>query len=90
MKKAELIESVVNKTGLTKADANRAVDALLDTIKDALVAGDKVPFVGFGTFSISERSAREGRNPRTGETVHIPASKLPKFKAGKSLLDQLN
>ena len=73
MKKVELVEAVAEKAGLTKADATRAIDATFEAITDALANGDKVPLVGFGTFSISKRAAREGRNPRTGEPVKIEA-----------------
>ena len=75
MKKVELVEAVAEKAGLTKADATRAIDATFEAITDALANGDKVPLVGFGTFSISKRAAREGRNPRTGEPVKIEARK---------------
>ena len=90
MKKVELVESVADKAGITKADATRSIDALLETIKEAMMKGDKISFVGFGTFSVSKRSAREGRNPRTGETVKIPARNVVKFKAGKALSDSVN
>ena len=90
MKKVELIESVAAKAGLTKADAGRAVDATLAAITEALVKGDKVPLVGFGTFGVSKRAAREGRNPRTGETVKIAARKAVTFKAGSALKDAVN
>ena len=73
MKKVELIESVANKAGLTKADAGRAVDAMVATVTEALVKGDRVPLVGFGTFATSKRAARTGRNPQTGAEVKIPA-----------------
>lgn len=90
MKKVELVEAVAEKAGLTKADATRAADAVLETITEALVNGDKVPLVGFGTFSVSERAAREGRNPRTGETVKIAARKAVSFKAGSALKEAVN
>lgn len=90
MKKVELVEAVAEKAGLTKADATRALDATLEVIKDALVQGDKVPLVGFGTFSVSKRAAREGRNPRTGETVQIAARNSVSFKAGSALKDAVN
>ena len=90
MKKVELVEAVAEKTGLTKADATRATDAVIATVTEALVNGDKVPLVGFGTFAVSERAAREGRNPRTGETVTIPARKAVSFKAGSALKDAVN
>ncbi len=90
MKKVELVEAVANETGLTKADATRAIDATFNAITGALVKGDKVPLVGFGTFGISERAAREGRNPRTGEKVTIAARKAVTFKAGSALKDAVN
>ena len=85
MKKVELVEAVATATGLTKADATRAIDATFEAITGALKDGDKVPLVGFGTFAVSERAAREGRNPRTGETVKIAARKAVTFKAGTAL-----
>ena len=90
MKKVELVEAVATATGLTKADATRAIDATFATITEALVKGDKVPLVGFGTFAVSERAAREGRNPRTGETVNIPAKVAVTIKAGAKLKEALN
>lgn len=90
MKKVELVEAVASETGLTKADATRAIDATFKAITDALAKGDKVPLVGFGTFSVSERAAREGHNPRTGEKVTIAACKSPKFKAGSALKEAVN
>ena len=90
MKKVELVEAVAEATGLTKADATRAIDATLDAIKGALVKGDKVPLVGFGTFATSKRAAREGRNPRTGETVKIAARNAVTFKPGSALKDSVN
>ncbi len=90
MKKVELIESVAAKAGITKADAGKAVDATFATITEALVKGDKVPLVGFGTFAISERAARVGRNPQTGEEVQIAARKAVTFKAGAALKDAVN
>ncbi len=90
MKKVELVEAVAEAAGLTKADATRAIDATFDAIKGALVKGDKVPLVGFGTFAISKRAAREGRNPRTGEKVTIAARKAVTFKAGSALKDAVN
>ncbi len=90
MKKVELVEAVAETAGLTKADATRAIDATLDAIKGALAKGDKVPLVGFGTFATSKRAAREGRNPRTGETVRIPARTAVTFKAGSALKDAVN
>ncbi len=90
MKKVELVEAVANAAGLTKVDAGKAIDATLEEIKNALVKGDKVPLVGFGTFAVSKRSAREGRNPRTGETVKIAARNAVTFKAGSALKDAVN
>ena len=90
MKKVELVEAVADRAGLTKADATRALDATLEAITEALVKGDKVPLVGFGTFSVSRRAAREGRNPRTGETVQIAARNAVSFKAGSALKDAVN
>lgn len=90
MKKVELVEAVAETAGLTKADATRAIDATLDAIKGALAKGDKVPLVGFGTFATSYRAAREGRNPRTGETVKIAARTAVTFKAGSALKDAVN
>lgn len=90
MNKAELIELVAEAADISKAAATRAVDATFDGITDSLRRGDTVTLVGFGTFSVGERSARTGRNPRTGETITIAASRTPKFKAGKALKDALN
>ena len=90
MKKVELVEAVAEAAGLTKADATRAIDATFTVITDALVKGDKVPLVGFGTFSVSKRAAREGRNPKTGETVQIAARNAVSFKAGSALKDAVN
>jgi DNA-binding protein HU-beta len=90
MNKAELIDAVSSKTGLQKADATRAVDAVFDAVTEALKAGDSVSLLGFGTFVVKSRAARAGRNPRTNETIQIPASKVPGFKAGKALKDAVN
>ncbi len=90
MKKVELIEAVAEKAGLTKADAGRALDATLAAITGALVKGDKVPLVGFGTFATSKRAARMGRNPQTGAEVKIPARTAVTFKAGSALKDAVN
>jgi len=87
MTKAELIEKVAKDASLTKADAGRAVDSGIAAIVKALKKSDKVTLVGFGTFSVSKRKARTGRNPRTGQTIKIPAHKAPKFTAGKGLKD---
>jgi len=88
--KAELIDMVADSADLSKAAAARAVDAVFDGITESLQGGDTVTLVGFGTFSVSARSARTGRNPRTGESITIAASKAPKFKAGKGLKDAVN
>lgn len=88
--KTELVASVAEKTGLTKKDAEKAVNALFDSVQEALTAGDKVQMIGFGTFEVKERAARKGRNPRTGQDIEIPASKNPVFKAGKALKDSVN
>ena len=87
MKKAELTAIVAEKAGLTKKDADAAISAVVDAITEALVNGDKVQFVGFGTFEVRERGARTGKNPRTGEVIEIAACKQPAFKAGKALKD---
>ena len=90
MNKTELVAAVAQKAELSKKDAEKAVAAVTAAITDALCAGDKVQLVGFGTFEVAERAAREGRNPKTGETMPIAASKTPKFKAGKALKDMVN
>lgn len=90
MNKNDLVAHVAAATGLTKADAGKAVDSVFDGITDALKRNDEVRLVGFGTFAVAERAATEGRNPRTGEKIMIAASKQPKFKAGKGLKDALN
>jgi DNA-binding protein HU-beta len=90
MNKGELIDAVSGQTGLAKADATRAVDAVVDSITGALKAGDSVAIVGFGTFVVKARAARSGRNPQTGATIQIPASNVPGFKAGKALKDAVN
>ena len=90
MNKAELIDKVAAAAELNKASATRAVEALLDSIAASLRSGEQVTLSGFGTFSVTARAARTGRNPRTGESINIPASKNPKFKAGKGLKDAVN
>ncbi|QYR19913.1 HU family DNA-binding protein [Paenibacillus sp. sptzw28] len=87
MNKTELIAKVAELTDLSKKDASKAVDAVFDAISDALQGGDKVQLVGFGNFEVKSREARKGRNPQTGQEIDIPASKIPAFKAGKSLKD---
>jgi DNA-binding protein HU-beta len=90
MNKSELIDAVASETDLSKTDATRATDAVLDSIVAALGKGDQVTLVGFGTFSVRERAARTGRNPQTGATIQIKASKSPGFKAGKAFKDAVN
>ena len=90
MNKNELVAAVADKTGLSKADSGKAVDATFDAITDALKDGTEVRLVGFGSFVVTNRAASQGRNPRTGETIQIPASRQPKFKAGKGLKDAIN
>jgi len=90
MKKAEFVDAVAEKGGMQKSDAAAAVDAVLDTITDALKAGDQITLVGFGTFLVRRREARAGRNPRTGDAIEIPASNMPSFKAGKALKESVN
>ncbi len=88
--KNDLVAAVSNGTGLSKSDSANAVDSMLDSIAGALKSGGDVRLVGFGTFSVAQRRASEGRNPRTGEKIQIPASKQPKFKAGKALKEAVN
>ena len=90
MNKLELIAAVAAKAEISKKDAEKAVKAVADVIAEELKAGGKVQMVGFGTFEVSERAAREGRNPRTGATMKIEATRMPKFKAGKALKDMMN
>jgi len=90
MNKADFIEAVADAAELSKADAGRAVDGMIHAITKALKKGDTVTLVGFGTFSVRKRGARTGRNPRTGDTIKIKASKNPAFKAGKALKDAVN
>ena len=87
MNKAELVAAVAEKTGSTKKEAEAAVNAIVGSIGEALVAGDKVQLIGFGTFEVTERKARVGRNPKTNEEMPIPGGKAPKFKPGKQLKD---
>ena len=89
MNKSELVDSVASATDMSKADAARAVDATIGAFGDPLGSGDAVAVVGFGTFSVRHRAARDGRNPQTGAPMHIPASKVPGFKAGKALKDKV-
>ena len=90
MNKNELISSIASETGLTKTDAAKAVDAFVSSISSALKSGDEVRLVGFGTFAVSKRSATTGRNPRTGQSIKIPARNQQKFRAGKVLVDSVN
>ena len=90
MNKTEFIAAVAEKAEISKKDSEKALKAFVDVVAEQLKAGDKVQLVGFGTFEVSERAAREGRNPQTGETMTIAACKAPKFKAGKALQDAIN
>ena len=90
MTKTELISAVAEKTGVSKKDTEKTVNAVLDTISETLAKGDKIAFVGFGTFETRKRAAKTGKNPRTGETLSIPASTIPAFKAGKTLKEAVN
>ena len=90
MNKVELVSAIAEKSELTKVDAEKALKAFIDTVTDELKNGEKVQLVGFGTFEVAERAERQGRNPKTGEAITIPASKSPKFKVGKALKDIVN
>ena len=90
MTKAELVTMVAEKADLTKKDAEKAISALVESISETLAKGEKIQLVGFGTFEVAERAARTGQNPQTGKAIEIPASKAPKFKAGKALKDTVN
>jgi DNA-binding protein HU-beta len=90
MNKAELISSMAEKSGLTKADSSKALDALLESVTEGLSNGSRISLVGFGSWAVEERQARTGRNPRTGEEIQIPAKKVVKFKAGAGLTDAVN
>lgn len=90
MNKTELVAAIAAQTELSKKDAEKALKAFIDVVTDELKKGEKIQLVGFGTFEVAERAAREGRNPLTGEAMKIPASKAPKFKAGKALKDAVN
>jgi len=87
MNKSELVDAIASKASLSKVDAAQALDAVISAVGEALKSGDSVTLVGFGTFSVKERAARTGRNPKTGEALQIEASKVPSFKAGKGLKD---
>ena len=90
MNKAELVSAVAEKTGMSKKDSEKAVNAAFDSITEALAAGEKVQLVGFGAFEVKERNARVGRNPKTKETIEIPASRVASFKVGKALKDAVS
>ena len=90
MNKTELVEAIASEAKISKAAADKALKALTDTVAKELKKGEKVALIGFGTFEVSKRSARTGRNPQTGETIKIKAAKTPKFKAGKALKDAVN
>lgn len=90
MNKSELIAAIAEKTGLTQTDVGKTLSAFCESVTETLIKGDDVQISGFGGFSVSERAARMGRNPRTGESLQIAAAKLPKFKAGKGLKDAVN
>lgn len=90
MNKAELVAAIAEKTELSKKDSEKVLKAFVDVVTEELTKGEKIQLVGFGTFEVAERTAREGRNPQTGATMSIPASKAPKFKAGKALKDAVN
>ncbi|MBO8142409.1 MAG: HU family DNA-binding protein [Firmicutes bacterium] len=89
MTKSDLVDRVAEKSGLTKKDAGRAVDALFEAVTEALAGGERVQVVGFGTFEVRERAARRGRNPQTGQDIQISARKIPAFKAGKALKESV-
>ena len=90
MNKNDLVDAIATSTGLSRSDGANAIDTMLASIARALKSGDEVRLTGFGTFSVATRKASEGRNPRTGEPIRIPASRLPKFKAGKTLKQAMN
>ena len=90
MNKTELVANVAEKAGLTKKDAEKALSAVIESVEEALVEGDKVQLIGFGTFEVKDRAARTGRNPQTGKEIKIAASRNPVFKAGKALKDAVN
>lgn len=90
MNKAELVDSIAGKSGLSKADAAKALDALVESVTEGLSNGDRISLVGFGSWSVEQRGARMGRNPRTGDAIQIPAKKIVKFKAGAGLSGAVN
>lgn len=90
MNKSELIDAIAASADLPKTAAGRALDAMIESVTNALKEGDQVALIGFGTFQVKDRAARDGRNPKTGEVIKIPAAKVPSFKAGKALKDAVN
>ena len=90
MNKTDLVQAMAEKSGLSKKDSEKALKAFTDVVAEELKKGEKIQLVGFGTFEVSERAARKGKNPQTGEEIDIPASRAPKFKAGKALKDMVN
>ncbi len=90
MNKSELINAIAEKSGLTKKDSEKALNAFVEAVEESLTKGNKVQLIGFGTFEVRERSARKGRNPQTGEEIMIPAAKVPAFKPGKALKESVN
>ena len=90
MNKTELVANIAENSGLTKKDAEKALGAFFESVQQALIEGDRVQLIGFGTFEVKERAARKGRNPQTGKEIEIPAAKSPVFKAGKALKDAVN
>jgi len=90
MNKTELIDSIAEKSGLTKKDSEKALNAIIGSIEEALTSNEKVQLIGFGSFEVKQRAARKGRNPQTMEEIDIPESKVPSFKAGKDFKDKLN
>ncbi|HKK59917.1 MAG TPA: HU family DNA-binding protein [Salinivirga sp.] len=90
MNKAQLIDAMASKSGLSKNDSKKALEAFVESVTDSLKSGDRIQLVGFGSFSVAERSARTGRNPRTGQEINIPAKKVVKFKAGNDLADEVS
>ncbi len=90
MTKSELVEAIQEKTGIAKKDISKVMDAAIETVTDTLMDGDKVSLVGFGTFQVSNRKARTGQNPQTGEKIEIPARRVPKFTPGKTLKDKIH
>lgn len=90
MNKQELVSAMAEKSGLTKVDSEKALNGMVEAVKDAMSKGDSIQLVGFGTFSVSERSARTGRNPQTGKEIQIAAKKIAKFKPGKALSESIN